>query len=553
MRRTTRALGVLLLGRLLASAVPAAAQEQTVPQGPNSPDRPVLELSLDEAVKRAFEGNADILVEQYNPKISGEIVRQTQGYYDPLLFGTVSKASSESKSSNFFSGAPAVDVDTTLWNFGVSQEVPTGGVFNLTFNNNKQTTNNVFQTFNPAFNTTFSMALTQPLLKNFLIDPARAQIRVAKKNREVSDLQFKQTVTVVLANTKQLYYDLIFAIDNLEAARKNLALAQKLQNENEIRVKVGTMAPLDVVSAQSEVASREEGVIVAENQLYEAEDALKQVIFTRNPDTWATRIVPTDRPTAEPVPVDIEAAVRNAFENRTDVVGGRKLLERSDINVQLAKNQTLPQVDLFGSYGGSGLGGTQIIRDPPGTGPIVQIVPGGYGDAVSEAFGFDFPTWRVGVQFSYAIPNRTARAASAQARLSREQAQAAYDRLLLNAAVEVRIAGRAVETNIKRVGSTRAAHTLAAQRLDAEEKKFAAGMSTNFLVTQAQRDLALAEVNELRAVADYRKSVITFERAQEAGLGPVVSTLAAGGVTSSTFAGGNVNASSATGTGSPNP
>ena len=553
MRRTTRALGVLLLGWLLAPAIPAAAQEPAPQTGPTSPDRPVLELSLDEAVKRAFEGNADILVEQYNPKISAEDVRGAQGFYDPLLFGTVSRNSSDSKSSNFFSGAPAVEQDTNVWNFGVNQEVPTGGLFTLSFNNNKQTTNNVFQTFNPAFNSTFSVGLTQPLLKNFLIDPARAQIRVAKKNREISDLQFKQTVTVVLANTKQLYYDLIFAIDNLQANRKNLALAQKLLNENEIRVKVGTMAPLDVVSAQSEVASREEGVIVAENQLYQAEDALKQVIFTRNPDTWATRILPTDRPTAEPVPVDIEAAVRNAFENRTDVVGGRKLLERSDINVKLAKNQTLPQVDLFGSYGGAGLGGTQIIRDPPGTGPIVEIVPGGYGDAVSEAFGFDFPTWRVGVQFSYAIPNRSARAASAQARLSRDQAQAAYDRLLLNAAVEVRIAGRAVETNIKRVGSTRAARTLAAQRLDAEEKKFAAGMSTNFLVTQAQRDLALAEVNELRAVADYRKSVIVFERAQEAGLGPVVSTLAAGGITSSTFATGNVNANSATGTGSPNP
>jgi outer membrane protein TolC len=542
MRRTTRTLGVLLLGGLLVPGGAVVAQ-----------DRPVLELSLEETVKRALEGNADILVEKYNPQIAAQSVRGAQGYYDPLLFGTVSWSSSDREATNVFAGAETVETDFNVWNFGVDQALPTGGFFRLAFDNDKTDTNNTFQTLNPLFGSDLNLSLSQPLLRNFKIDSARQQIRVAKKNREISDLQFQQTVTVVVANAKQLYYDLIFAIDNLEAARKNLSLAQKLLSENEIRVKVGTMAPLDVVSAQSEVASREEGVIVAENQLFESEDALKQVLFTRNPDTWATRIVPTDRPTAEPVPVDIEAAVRRAFDQRTDLVGARKALERSDINVQFAKNQTLPQVDLFAGYGGSGIGGTAIRRDPPGSDNIVETIPGGYGDAVSEAFGFDFPTWRIGVNFSYSIPNRSARAASAQAQLGREQAQASYERLVLNAAVEVRIAGRAVETNIKRVASTRAARTLATQRLDAEEKKFAAGMSTNFLVTQAQRDLALAEVNELRAVADYRKSAITFERVQQAGLGGLVASLSTGGVTSSTFARGNVSSNSATGTGSPTP
>src|SRR5262245_16058973 len=371
MRRTTRALGILLLGGLIAPGVPARAQE-----------RPVLELSLEETVKRALEGNADILVEKYNPQIAAQSVRGAQGYYDPLLFSTVTWSSADREATNVFAGAETVKSDFNVWNFGADQALPTGGFFRLTWNNNKTDTNNTFQTINPLYASDLGLALSQPLLRNFTIDSARQQIRVAKKNREISDLQFKQTVTVVVANAKQLYYDLIFAIDNLEAARKNLALAQKLLSENEIRVKVGTMAPLDVVSAQSEVASREEGVIVAENQLYEAEDALKQVIFTRNPDTWATRIIPTDRPTAEPVSVDIEAAVPNAFENRTDVQGGRKLLERSDINVQFAKNQTLPQLDLVANYGGSGVGGTAIRRDPPGSDNIVETIPGGYGDAV---------------------------------------------------------------------------------------------------------------------------------------------------------------------------
>jgi len=155
----------------------------------------------------------------------------------------------------------------------------------------------------------------------------------------------------------------------------------------------------------------------------------------------------------------------------------------------------------------------------------VSTVPGGYGDALSRVFGRDFPTWRVGFNISYPILNRQGRASAAQARLAKEQAEASFRRLELQVAAEVRSAGRAVETNFKLVAATGAARELAAQRLDAEEKKFAAGMSTNFFVTQAQRDLALAEVNEIRSIANYRKSVINFERAQEAGISGGGSTI----------------------------
>jgi outer membrane protein TolC len=278
------------------------------------------------------------------------------------------------------------------------------------------------------------------------------------------------------------------------------------------------MAPLDVISAQSEVAAREEGVILAENALAEAEDDLKRAIFPQNdPAMWSTRVNPTDRPTAEPMPVNVEAAVQSALQNRTDVVAARKSLERADFNLQFARNRLLPQLDLVGTYGGSGAGGTQLIRNEPG-GPVIDTIPGGYGDALDEVFGADYPTWTVGFNVSYAIPNRSAKANAASAQLSKDQTLASFRRLELQVAAEVRTAGRGVESGFKRVASTQAARRLAAERLDAEEKKFAAGMSTNFLVTQAQRDLATAAVNELRAVADYRKSVINYQRVQEAGL-----------------------------------
>lgn len=536
MRARIRALSAVLAMIGLVAPTGAAAQappaaELAAAQARTAiPPGGTLALSLDEAVARALENNVDIAVERYNPEQSAQNVISAEGYYDPFLFANLSKTSTDTKGTNFFSGGDVVNTKTGLWNFGLGIPVKTGGEFSLAFNNNRRDTNNAFTTFNPVYNSNLSISITQPLLKNFRIDAPRNQLRLAKKSREISDVQFRQTIINTVATVKGYYYELLFAIDNLEAARTNLDLAKRLLEENEIRVKVGTMAPLDVVSAQSEVAAREEGVILAENALAEAEDDLKRAIFPQNdPAMWSTRVNPTDRPTAEPVPVNIEAAVQNALSNRTDVVAARKSLERADYNLQYARNRLMPQLDLQANYGGSGAGGTQIIRDGVG-GPVIDTIPGGYGDALSEVFGADFPTWTVGFNVSYAIPNRSAKAGAASAQLSKDQTLASFRRLELQVAAEVRTAGRAVESGFKRVASTQAARRLAAERLDAEEKKFAAGMSTNFLVTQAQRDLATASVNELRATADYRKSVINYQRVQEAGLsGSGVVALLSGG------------------------
>jgi len=522
MLRTSRAIAAVIFVSALGLPSRARAQAPVAPPPsppPTSTARPTLELSLDESVKRAVENNNDIAVERYNPELSEEAIRLYRGYYDPLLTSTMNQNSRTSPATNAFAGATKVDNKTTTYNFGAAQLLKTGGSARIDFTNNRGNTNSVFSTFNPVYNSSLNAQLSQPFLRNFRIDSSRLQLKVAKKNREISDVQFAQIVTNTVATVKDLYYDLLYAIDNLEAQRKSLSLAQKLLDENQIRVKVGTMAPLDVVSAQSEVASREEGVIVAEAALLDAEDAIKSAIFPKNdPSVWALRIVPTDRPTAEPVVVDVEGATRKALDARTDVVAARKNLENAESNVQYASNQTLPELSLIAAYGSSGIGGTIIQRQGFG-GPILSTTPGGYGDALSSVFGRDFPTWTLGVNFTYPVFNRQAAATSARARISREQTQTSLRRLEMQVASEVRTAGRAVETNYKRVESTRAARVLAEQRLDAEQKKFAAGMSTNFAVTQAQRDLALAMVAELRAVADFRKSVVNFDRVQVAGGG----------------------------------
>ena len=508
MRARIPALCALLLALGLAPGATARGQEE----------QPTLRLSLDEAVERALDANVDIAVSRFDPEIAAQSVISAEGFYDPFLFANVSHESTDTKGTNFFSGGDAVNTKTDVWNFGAAVPVKTGGQLDVTWNNRRSDTNNIFTSFNPTYRAFVSLNVTQPLLRNFKIDGPRRQLKLSKINRRISDIQFRQGVINAVATTKLYYYDLIYAIDNLQAANGSLNLAKKLLSENEIRVKVGTMAPLDIVEARAEVAAREEAVIVAENLLTNSEDNLKRVIFPQNdPNMWATRIVPTTDPVAEPTPVNLDAAVQNALDNRTDVVAARKALERSDVDVLYRDNQVKPSLDFVAGYGGSGAGGTQLIRDEPG-GPVIEEIPGGYGDALGEAFGNDFPTWNVGVQFSYAIPNRTNKALRAQARLGREQALVSLRRLELQVAQEVRTAGRGVLSGFKRVASASAARELMAQRLDAEQKKFDAGMSTNYLVTQAQRDLASQEVAELQAIAEYRKSLVNFQRVQEAGL-----------------------------------
>jgi outer membrane protein TolC len=522
------------LALLLVSA-PFAAAAQDAPAATTAPN--TLPLSLEEAVQKALENNPDILVEKLGPVAGAASEREARGAYDPLLTSTLLRTSSTTPGTNAFSGGDEVDTDTFDYSFGASKLFRTGGALSLDFVNSRETSTSTNALFSPLFGSNLQARFSQPLLRNLSIDSARQHLRIANRNREISDVQFEQTVANTIATVKNRYYDLLYAIDNLAAQKRSLDLANQFLGENRIRVRVGTLAPLDVVAAESEVASREETAIVAEAAMRDAQDALRRAVLpSSGPELWTLDIVPTDRPSAEAVTVDVAAAITRALENRTDVKVARRSLENAETSASFAHNQTLPALDLVATYGTIGAGGTQIRR---GFGqPLLdEPIPGGYGDAFSDVFGREFPTWSVGVNFSYPLFNRSASGRSARAAVARDQSALSLKRLELDVTIEVRQAGRAVETNAKRVASTQAARVLQEKRLDAENKRFGAGMSTNFLVTQAQRDLAFAEVAELRALADYRKSLVAFDLVQKAGLSSAtradVITVSAGGTGSS--------------------
>jgi outer membrane protein len=512
---------ILCLAAWLTAGSLSAAPPPPGTPTPAPPAVPTYPLSLDQAVKLALENSPDILVEKFGPELGREGEREALGAYDPLLDGTLLRTSNKSQGTNRLAGGQTVDSTSFEYDAGVSKLFATGGSLRLGFANRRSTTTSTFTSFNPLYDSSLTLNLRQPLLRDFFNDGARLQLRVAKNNRSMSDAQFAQILANTVASVKNLYYELLYRIDNLQANRKSFDLSQQLLGENRIRVRVGTLAPLDVVEAQSEVAGREQGVILAEAALADAQDALKRVVFPRTQaDMWGLDIAPTDRPTAEPVVVDVDAALAVALKNRSDVVVARTRLDTAQLSAQYARNQALPQLDFVASYGSSGTAGTQLVDLQ--TGDVLPTpVVSGYGDALSAAFGRDFPTWSVGVNFSYPIMNRAAGARAASARISRDQTEATLRRVELDAIIDVRRAARAVESNYKSVEATRAARTLQEQRLDAEGKRFTAGLSTTFQVNQAQRDLASAQVAEIRAIADYRESLVAFDRSQQAPIGGV--------------------------------
>jgi outer membrane protein TolC len=488
---------------------------------PAQPQGPVRRLTSDEAVLMALERNVNLQVDRIDPQVSDLAISVASSTWTPAFFSNVQTRSQTNPPTDIFSGAATVTNENLTSQVGVQQLLPWGGAsYTAAWNSGRFTTNNIFSSFNPQLNSTMSFNFTQPLMRNFKIDGTRQQVMISKKNREISDVQLQQSISATTRNVKNAYWDLVYAISNLKVQQESFLLAQQSYRDNRARVEIGTMAPLDIVQAEAEVAQREEAVIVAEAAIRRQEDALRAMISnpTDQPDFWNVRLEPADLPSFQPIAVDIDGAVRNALANRTDLTSSRKQLENNDVTIRYFRNQSMPDVNALVNYSAIGLAGTQRVLTP--TFPPVETGRNqrGYGGAVGDIFASDYPTWSMQLVVNYPIGTSTSEANLARARLQDSQARKQLQANELQVATQVRDLGRTVQTNTQRVESTRAASALAQKRLEAEQKKFTAGMTSSFFVTQAQRDLSDARNRELRAIIDYLKSVIDFETAQTAPL-----------------------------------
>jgi outer membrane protein TolC len=490
----------------------------TEPASTAQANRPLRELRLAEAVQLALEKNLDISVERLNPQAVDLQIAGLRNLYLPTLTSNLGKRDNFQLPRDQLQGGQRVSVGTTTYNAAVTQQMPWyGGNFNVSFNNNMQDSSSSFVTFNPTYTTSLTATYTQPLMRGLVIDQTRQQIAITQINREIAEETLRATVTQTLANVRNAYWDLVFARSSVDVAQRALQLADKLVEDNRARVEVGTLAPLDIVQAEAEAANRRQNLAVAEAALQTAELTLKRYIVSGTEDPlWRQELQPIDLPSLEPAPADIEGAVRKALERRTDLVNARKNLQSSDISLKYFRNQTLPDVDLVASYGGQGIGGTSIRRAGLGSDQILETIPGGYTDALGLLFNRDYPSWNLQFNVSYNLFGSQADAQYARARVQKNQSQARLRALELQVATEVTNAALNVQSNLKRVEAAVAARELAERRLEAEQSKFEVGMTTNFFVVQAQRDLRDAQNAELRALADYRKSLVVFERVQEA-------------------------------------
>ena len=481
---------------------------------------PVRRLTVDEAVKLAIEQNLGIQIDRLTPQIDDITVAQARTYWVPNATTGLTSLSQNTPSTSAFSGGQTKTTDSRFTTqFGVNQILPTGANYTVGWNSYRATSTNVFNSFDPLINSNLSFSFTQPLLKNRTTDSYRQQLETARKDRGASDIQLQSTVVATTRNVKNAYWDLAFQIENLKAQRQSLDLAKRLLADNEKRVQIGTMAPIDIVEAQSEVARNEETVIVAEAAIKQAEDRLRALIFDpKTPNFWEMSLEPSESLPFAPQPVDVEAAVRRALTNRTDVLLAKNNLEKNQINISYFKNQTLPEVTAQVNYQSVAAGGTQLTpltSLTPTTGPRAIISQRGFGTVLGDLLTSSYPTWTFGITVSYPIGASTSETNLSRARLQYSQAEAQLRNLELQITTAVRDAARQVQTNQKRVDSARAARELADRRLDAEQKKFAAGIQISFFVFQAQRDLAQARTNEIRAVSDYNKSLVDLEAVQE--------------------------------------
>jgi outer membrane protein TolC len=356
------------------------------------------------------------------------------------------------------------------------------------------------------------------LLKDFLKDGARLQLDISRRNRDIADTRLRESLVRTTANVKAGYWNLVSARATVEARRTAVQLAEELARVNTAKVNVGQSPPLDLLAAQAEVASNQEQLIIAETAARQAEDQLRLLIVDpADPDAWTLTITPTDEPPVAMPAVDLDGAIAAALRDRADLVRARKDAENAAANVAYASSQRLPDVRLSGSYQANGLGGTQVLRT--GGFPGTVVGPGdvtSFGAILNQVFRRDFPTWTFGVNVSYPLGQSAEDASHARTLLERAQAQQRIKSAEAKAIQQIRDAAWRIEMNARRIETARAARALAERRAEVERQRFDVGMSTSFLVIQAQRDLSQARTNELAAVLAYDLALVNFEAIQQA-------------------------------------
>ena len=475
---------------------------------------PGISLSLKDCIAKAMENNLGLAVAVLTPQIRDISVSQAKEKYLPVFSFSFNANDQMQASYSFLDAADVLETSFNQYVADFSQQIPGGGNFSIRLNTNRYDTNRTGTTINPSYRAELRFEYSQPLLKNFG-KAAKRDIIMAETNLAVSEKDLKRTLQTTVYNVEQAYWNLVFSIENLKVSRQSLRLAQDLLEKNRRGVEVGTLAPIEIITAEAQVAQREADILAAEAAVRNNEDRLKQVINlaadTENADFL--QIIPVEEPSFQKVDISLEQALTTALQNRPDLESTRLGIQNYELNMSYAKNQQLPGLNLNASYWSPGVSGTQLIYDPenPWGTPIGEI-PGGREDAFKDVFGFKYNNWSFGITLDVPLNTIVSRAAYAQARVDLEQAKLQLKEQEQQIYTDLKIAVRTVETNFKRIEALRIARELAQKQLEAEEEKLKVGLTTNYFVLQYQRDLATARSQEIQVIIDYILSVAALNR-----------------------------------------
>ena len=446
--------------------------------------------------------------------------------FDPVLTGTFEINQARIQAASSFAN-PFTDTHNSAWDFGYQQGFHWGSNLSISFNNTRGTTTSTFQNRSPLLSSGFRATLTQPLLAGFGSANTRF-IRIAKNNREISDVAFRLQVIATVNQIQNIYWDLVNAYENVKVQQDSLALANKTLSDNQKQVEIGTLAPIEVVRARSVVATNQQSLIVSQTNLQLQQLLVKNALSRTlvDPGLADAEVIPTDTmsvPDNEPV-VPTQDLVNQALAHRAELAESRIDLTNRDINTRSTKNALLPALNLFAFYGGSGIGGDQNLANLCSAngnlpGCSQTAVPSvGYGGTLNQLIDSTAPDKGIGLQLSIPIRNRAAQADQVRAELEYRQAQMRMQQQENTIRIEVRNAQFSVLQNRASVEAARAAVELGKQSLDAEQKKYALGASTTTLVLQSERDLTQVASNLVSANSAYEKSRVELDRATGATL-----------------------------------
>jgi outer membrane protein len=448
--------------------------------------------------------------------------------YDPTITGTIQGEHAATPQANVFftGGQPTVVQNTYTYNFGYSQAFSTGTLANVTFNNNRITTNVPFNLVNPQIGSSFRFQLTQHLLQGFGFDPNLRWIRIARNTRENGDVVFRQQIIATVSQVENIYWDLVTAYEAVRVNERALQLAQKTLSDNEEQVRIGTLAPITLAQAKSGVATANQNLITSQTQLQLQQLLMKNAI-TKNmgdPILAIAPVIPTDSlQINKPLEVrPVEDLIQEALQARPEIATARINLANNAISRKSLKNALRPVLDVYAFYGASSLAGDQTALLPPCN--FQGAVPGencldpgtiprtGYPNAFHDLFNSSGPDKGVGVNLNIVIRNRAAQAEQVRSVLEYRQSQVGLQQLENQITIEVRQAQFSVQQGYAALQAAIAARDYAKESLVAEQKKFSYGASTPTLVLQASSNVTTAESNVLNAAANYEKSKVQLDK-----------------------------------------